>query len=126
MNRRILGAFWTCLGVAVLCILLVPSFRQPKIFAFPLVIGSALILGGWGLYHGRRWARGVVGTMVGIMTILSFERILYLHYRHYHGPWFWACCLLLLAAFYTFLFLFSGLDRDASRLDDRPDLPEES
>jgi hypothetical protein len=38
-----------------------------------------------------------------------------LHFERYHGPYFWVCLVLLAAGFYTWVFIFTGLDRDALR-----------
>lgn len=113
-SRHLLATFWGLFALGCLALLLHPRVRSSAWFFLPPVGGVAFLVSAAGYYSGRRWGRILLGLMVAPLTLVCFERLLWYHFASRHGLWFWLCLLLLAVAFYTWVLLFAGLDRDAS------------
>lgn len=109
-HRRILAWFWGLFGAGCWAFLLHGAWWRSWLFLLPMLGGLAFLVSAAGFYRGRKWGRFSLGFWVAGVTLYGFDRLLNLHFRGYHGLYFWLICGLLLAAFYTWLFLFSGLD----------------
>jgi hypothetical protein len=120
-NRHFLAGFWALFGCACQALLLKEAIRSSKVAWIPVVVGLAFLISAWGFYRGQRWGRAAIGFLVAPLALYFFDQLMSLHFLRYHGIYFWFCCFLLVAAFYTWLFLFSGLDRDASAAESAGD-----
>lgn len=117
-NRRLLALFWGLFGLVCLGLLFHTFWWQTKLFFGPAAAGIAFLASSIAFYRGSAWGRSAIGVLVSVLALYCFDRLLYLHFQRHHGFFFFLVCLVLAAAFYTFLFLFSGLDRDSRLLDD--------
>lgn len=114
-NRRLLAGFWALFGVACLVLTLSDWFRQTNLLPYSMVVGACFLVSAIAFYRGWRWGRVAIGVLVAPLSLLCFDRLMSLHFERYYGPYFWVCFVLLAAGFYTWVFTFTGLDRDALR-----------
>jgi hypothetical protein len=112
-SRHALAVFWGFFAVACMGLVLLPKVRNSAWFFLPPIGGGALLLSAWGYYRGRRWSRVALGVVVAPLSLLCFDRLLYYYFARRFGLPFWSCLCLLATAFYTWVLLFAGLDRDA-------------
>ncbi|MCX8108462.1 MAG: hypothetical protein N3G20_06630 [Verrucomicrobiae bacterium] len=122
-NRRILGFFWGMVGLACICLILWREVRMTKLAPVPVVAGIILLVSSLGFYLGKKWGRFLIGVVMAFVVLYCFDRLLYLGFGKVFNWFFYALCVVLFVAFYTWLYLFSGLDRggpvDVESFDDR-------
>lgn len=109
-NRVVLGAFWALAGIACVGLILWRDVRMTKLALVPVIAGLILIAAAWGFYRGTRWGRILIGVVMAFVALYCFDRLLYLGFRKMFNWFFYLLCGMLAAAFYTWLYLFSGLD----------------
>ncbi|NLH75138.1 MAG: hypothetical protein GX456_18990 [Verrucomicrobia bacterium] len=110
-NRVVLGLFWVAVGLASIGLILWRDVRLTKLAPVPVVAGIILITAAWGFYTGKKWGRILIGVVMAFVALYCFDRLLYLGFRKMFNWFFYLLCAMLAVAFYTWLYLFSGLDR---------------
>ncbi len=115
VNRRILAVFWGLFGVACIALTLSDWFRQTNLLPYSAVVGVCFLASAVVFYLGSKMGRVAIGILVAPLSVLCFERLLSLHFQRYYGPFFWICFVVLAFGFYTWVFIFAGLDRDTLR-----------
>lgn len=121
-NRRCLAVFWGLAGLACLGSMLMDSFRGSRALPFLVAGGLALLISALGFYRGSKWGRVFIGLLVAPLVLFCFDRLMLMYFGKSFGLYFWLLCLLVAIGFYTWIFLFTGLDRDAALYDaERPD-----
>lgn len=110
-NRVILALLWAAVGIGCIGLLLWEDVRASKLAGVPAIAGAVLLVTSWGFYLGRRWGRVCIGVVMAFVALYCFDRLLYLGFRKTFSWFFLVLCAVLIAAFYTWLYLFSGLDR---------------
>ena len=113
VNRRILAVFWALFGVACVALTLSERFRQTNLLPYSAVVGVCFLVSAIVFYLGAKAGRVAIGILVAPLSVLCFERLLSLHFQRYYGPYFWVCSVVLALGFYTWVFIFTGLDRGA-------------
>ena len=124
-NRRALAVFWGLFGAACVLLPFSPSLSATRVFPFPIAIGITVLVSAYGFFQGWRWGRVAIGFVVAPLVVVSFDRLMSMHFQRYYGSLFAVCCLLLLVGFYTWVFIFAGLDRSGSPRRRRVDCERE-
>jgi len=114
-NRRFLAGFWALFGLTCIGVTFSEWFRQTNLIPYSVAVGACFLVGALGFYAGWKWGRVAIGVLVAPLSLLCFDRLISMHFQRYYGPYFWMCFVLLGAGFYTWVFIFTGLDRDALR-----------
>lgn len=110
-NRTILGLFWAAVGLACIGLILWRDVRVTKLAPVPVAAGVVLLVASWGFYLGKKWGRLLIGFIMALVALYCFDRLLYLGFGKAFNWFFYLLCVVLGAAFYTWVYLFSGLDR---------------
>jgi len=111
-NRHVLAVFWALFGAACLGMTLNEQFRELNVLPYAAVVGGCFLVSAILFYLGWKAGRVAIGVLVAPLSVLCFERLISLHFQRLYGPYFWVCLALLAFGFYTWVFLFTGLDRD--------------
>jgi hypothetical protein len=113
VNRMALSLIWGSFGVACLAPLVRPNMWSAKTALVLSAIALAFLLAAWGFYRGTRWGRFGIGVLMAFLALYCFDQLLVWSFSRPRPDIgrVALCCALLAAAFYTWLFLFSGLDR---------------
>jgi len=118
-NRLLLSLFWGFFGVTCFLPLLRAGLWHTKTGMAVAAVGVAFLVSAWGFYRGTRWGRIAIGLLMAFLALYCFDRLLYFGFRKAFSGYFALFCALLVAAIYTWLFLFSGLDRGGPMSADR-------